>query len=686
MGFMKTLKRVLSGGWKPKEKRPPNIVLISSRPIQEDEFIPRRKVFPSVDPIAATTEDVIVRFSEECEDLQTPVSYHISQSSDSTEEKSTEDKEADRSDLNQTPDAVPAETKVHPTQEHSVDDDAGATSLAEFQTNITLERINHLMNQVMKLQDGLSKSKEDFVLLAALYLTSKETFELETHIHEEEMTVLNVDLRDCRLKIAQLELEAQETRRVSSSIATTPVGTQTEVSEHTTTTTAMTEFTQIQPAEPVAPLVDVELSVHDVADSPTSSLVISEGVAADVDCLQTQGDCNEISSVPAGLKSKATALKHLRALTDSRYDEHKEDLNLRLWLENRLLQVETERDWIIEEKLNLEKTVAEKAEMAIQYISDLISENQALSGYLESETERADTAVKHSEEEKALRIQDRERFRRLRQDHEEISYELKSTQIDLEESQSRVAYLEEQIELLRLSTYQASVFDSDDKNVDSFQEETDVLTEPIAAAPVFTCSDIRYKGRPIEGYTVILNSHAPQQYDTGVKSSSAINSSTVDFVIPTPVPSHVERLDVNPPEVLFIIRDEIVKTDLGHTVQLTNIESVHFGRILGRGGHNVKKLKEKYNNVNIKVSIPQNTPDQIIVVLSSGSPTDRNCAADEIIEDLPVEVAVFFRASQNVKKRARNSCPFVTVQDIGQGNFLLSGKLRQCRKVFEDLN
>jgi hypothetical protein len=69
------------------------------------------------------------------------------------------------------------------------------------------------------------------------------------------------------------------------------VGTQTEVSEHTnTSTTAMTEFNQIQPAGPVVPLLAVELSVYDVADSPTSSLVISKGVAADVDCLQTQDD------------------------------------------------------------------------------------------------------------------------------------------------------------------------------------------------------------------------------------------------------------------------------------------------------------------------------------------------------------------------------------------------------------
>ncbi len=64
-----------------------------------------------------------------------------------------------------------------------------------------------------------------------------------------------------------------------------------------------------------------------------------------------------------------------------------------------------------------------------------------MSGYFESETERADTAKKHTEEETTLRLQDREQFRRLRLDHEEIAYELKSTQIDLKESQSMITDL-----------------------------------------------------------------------------------------------------------------------------------------------------------------------------------------------------------------------------------------------------
>lgn len=611
MGFLKSLKRVLSGGWMPKEKRPPNIVLISSRAINEDEFIFPRNEFQSVDPVAATR----------------------------------------------------AENKViHPTQEPSVDGDAAA-SMNNFQSenaNINLER-NNLINQVMNLQEDLSRSREDFVLLASLYLTSKETFELETHVHEEDKTDLNVHLRDCRLRVAQLELklvallEAQQTRSVSSFTATKNVETQTEVSDEDTTTTA-TVFTKIQPADPVNNLQAQDNLIYD------------------------------LSNVPVGLRSKVAPIQIRNALTDGRYEERKEDMMNQIWLQNRLLQVETERDWIIEEKVSLEKMVAAKAEMAMRYISELFREKEAMSSYLESETDRADRAEKHAEEETTLRTQDREQFRRLRVDHEEIAYELKSTQIALEESQSIITDLEQKIELLRLTTIPqpASVLDIDDQPMAYFNQGT--LPEPKTAAPVFTCSDIRYKGRPIEGYTAIPNSHdAPHQYDTGAEVHDNVLSTVIfDYLIPSSISSPEERVEASPPES-FLIRDEVVKSDLGlDTVTLTNIAGLHYGRIVGKGGSNVLKLKAKYN-VNVVVSGTKNPQDRITVVISFGSANNRHSAAKEIMENLPVEVEVYFKMSLDVKKRGRKSCPFVKIQDIGQGKFLLSGKLQECRKVFEDL-
>ncbi len=54
-------------------------------------------------------------------------------------------------------------------------------------------------------------------------------------------------------------------------------------------------------------------------------------------------------------------IKIHQALTDGRNQERKEDLLDILWLQNRLIQVEFERDWIIAEKASLEEVIEEKA-------------------------------------------------------------------------------------------------------------------------------------------------------------------------------------------------------------------------------------------------------------------------------------------------------------------------------------
>ncbi|EFX63415.1 hypothetical protein DAPPUDRAFT_268497 [Daphnia pulex] len=89
-----------------------------------------------------------------------------------------------------------------------------------------------------------------------------------------------------------------------------------------------------------------------------------------------------------------------------------------------------------------------------------------------------------------------------------------------------------------------------------------------------------YDTKADQSKAVIPNSHYSPQYDKGAQANK--HSSTVPFDLVTPitsVPSPDERLEVNPPESLFIIRDEVVKTDLGHTVQLTNIESICFCKV-----------------------------------------------------------------------------------------------------------
>jgi hypothetical protein len=57
------------------------------------------------------------------------------------------------------------------------------------------------------------------------------------------------------------------------------------------------------------------------------------------------------------------------------------------------------------------------------------------------------------------------------------------------------------------------------------------------------------------------------------------------------------------------------------------------------------------------------------------------------MEELPVEVKVFWGVdfmSKQKKMYAKKNYPYVHIQNISQGTYILSGKLRECRKVFED--
>ncbi|EFX72828.1 hypothetical protein DAPPUDRAFT_110356 [Daphnia pulex] len=150
-------------------------------------------------------------------------------------------------------------------------------------------------------------------------------------------------------------------------------------------------------------------------------------------------------STQAGLGMSEPIPKIRQALTDGRYQERKEDLMSILWLQNRLVQVEFERDWIVAEKASLEEMVEEKAQTVMNYVSQLLQENEAMSGYLQSETERADRAESRAEEETALRMQDRVNCRRMWAEHQEILYELKSTRIELEENKTMIVDLQSEL-------------------------------------------------------------------------------------------------------------------------------------------------------------------------------------------------------------------------------------------------
>ena len=205
------------------------------------------------------------------------------------------------------------------------------------------------------------------------------------------------------------------------------------------------------------------------------------------------------------------------------------------------------------------------------------------------------------------------------------------------------------------------------------KEDVEIL-EPTAVFPVFHCTDVRYKGlNKIPGYTVIPK-QMPDKSETANLSNLVLDSDPASEK-PKPLAN-------------FNIRDQVVKTEFrGTHVILTNISAVHFGRILGKRGGNVMALKDKFG-VRILVSSPKGPDDRIRVTITSGSAADRHAAAEHIMEELPAQVEVFFGVgflSYGKIQVLRKSHPFVTLQDNGQGQYVMSGKLRECRQAFEQL-
>lgn len=214
-------------------------------------------------------------------------------------------------------------------------------------------------------------------------------------------------------------------------------------------------------------------------------------------------------------------------------------------------------------------------------------------------------------------------------------------------------------------------------SITSAAAKREEVVGPSPLSPVFACCDFRYKGQTnIPGYTVI-----PTQDE---EDTANLANVTLDFLHP------VEPEKVVIPFDTFHIRDQIVKTEhiFTSTCVLTNVPIQHFGRILGKGCQNVTELRGKFG-VQISVLRPKtkSPEERLKVKISSGTAARRHEAADHLMGQLPVQVEVFFGAgflTWTKKSFAHKHYPHVRIEDIGQGQYILHGKLEDCRQIFED--
>ncbi|KZS00550.1 Uncharacterized protein APZ42_003114, partial [Daphnia magna] len=135
------------------------------------------------------------------------------------------------------------------------------------------------------------------------------------------------------------------------------------------------------------------------------------------------------------------------------------------------------------------------------------------------------------------------------------------------------------------------------------------------------------------------------------------------------------------------VSGEIPQLQSADKLVLLDIHYRNYGRIVGRGGENVRRLEETHG-VMMTLVQNQNALQFYNLKISGGSPAKRRAAAQEVIEGLPVTIEcsnVDLRQLRHLKMRSSETEFFVSVRrPMSRDEKLqLSGRINDCRKAFD---
>ncbi|KAK4026307.1 hypothetical protein OUZ56_015314 [Daphnia magna] len=199
---------------------------------------------------------------------------------------------------------------------------------------------------------------------------------------------------------------------------------------------------------------------------------------------------------------------------------------------------------------------------------------------------------------------------------------------------------------------------------------------------VFQPADYRYKHKPIEGYTVNLS-----EGQTSVHPPARPQEKAAPTAAPTVAPEKEKAATAKPAASFAIVSGEIPQLQSADKLVLLDIHVRNYGRIVGRGGENVRRLEETHG-VKITLVQKQNALQFYNLKISGGSPAKRRAAAQEVIEGLPVTIEcsnVDLRQLRHLKMQSSETEFFVSVRrPMSRDEKLqLSGRINDCRKAFD---
>ena len=221
--------------------------------------------------------------------------------------------------------------------------------------------------------------------------------------------------------------------------------------------------------------------------------------------------------------------------------------------------------------------------------------------------------------------------------------------------------------------------------------QPELVVEAVPKAEVtFATSDIRYKNKPISGY--VVNSDGTMvTYSNVVK----INQKPMEIIPetkPVDLPILNQQKETRPISDLvkkedFIVISAPIERELvgKNKLLLKNIRGDDYGRIIGYGGANVRRIRNEFN---VQVSVNEPINGICSLVISGNAEEILQKAADDIVQDLQATIECPELKNTHriknwmLKKINLEFCVKIKQPTDTKNRITITGKLKNCRSAY----
>ena len=225
--------------------------------------------------------------------------------------------------------------------------------------------------------------------------------------------------------------------------------------------------------------------------------------------------------------------------------------------------------------------------------------------------------------------------------------------------------------------------------------QPELVVDAVPKAEVtFVTSDIRYRNKPISGYVVKADG-TMVTYGNVVKVNRKpveIIPETTEPAKPVALPILDQRKETRPisnlvkKEDFIVISAPIVRELVGkNQLLLKNIRGDDYGRIIGYGGENVRRIQ---NDFKVQISVKKPIKGICSLVISGNAEEILQQAANDIVQDLQATIECpLLKNTHRIKYWMLKKISLETFVKINQptdrkSRITITGKLKNCQSAY----